>query len=139
MKLRQKIYDSSESINRLIKITNSFHHYNNLKKIRERKPIYNINNFNNKRNKKSLNSDLGVNKNYIYNSKDNDIIINSIEKMKYNGFFNDNNNLGIIKEKRLKERKKNYSTSENNKNNGYSKHKNNKNKLFLPPIRKYKK
>ena len=139
MKLRQKIYDSSESINRLIKITNSFHHYNNLKKIRERKPIYNINNFNNKRNKKSLNSDLGVNKNYVYNSKDNDIIINSIEKMKYNGFFNDNNNLGIIKEKRLKERKKNYSTSENNKNNGYSKHKNNKKKLFLPPISKYNK
>ena len=140
MKLRQKIYDSSESINRLIKITNSFHHYNNLKKIRERKPLYhNINNYNNKRNKKSSNSDWYINNNYVYNTKDNDIIINSIDKMKYNGYFNDNKNLGLIKEKGIKSRKKNYNTSENNKNNGYSKHKNNKKKLFLPPISKYNK
>ena len=139
MKLRQKIYDSSESINRLIKITNSFHHYNNLKKIRERKPLYhNINNYNNKRNKKSSNSDWYINNNYIYNTKDNEIIINSIDKMKYNGYFN-NKNFGIIKEKGIKSRKKNYNTSENNKNNGYSKHKNNKKKLFLPPISKYNK
>ena len=40
MKLRQKIYDSSEQTNKLIKITNSYHHYKNLEKIKNRKPIY---------------------------------------------------------------------------------------------------
>ena len=45
MKLRQKIYDSSEKTNKLIKITNSYHLYKNLESIRNRKPIY-INNYN---------------------------------------------------------------------------------------------
>ena len=45
MKIRQKIYDSSEQINKLIKITNSYHLYKNLENIRHRKPIY-INNSN---------------------------------------------------------------------------------------------
>ena len=40
MKVRQKIYDSSERINKLIKITNSYHLYKNLDNIRNRKPIY---------------------------------------------------------------------------------------------------
>ena len=40
MKIRQKIYDSSEQINKLIKITNSYHLYRNLENIRHRKPIY---------------------------------------------------------------------------------------------------
>ena len=40
MKIRQKIYDSSEQINKLIKITNSYHLYKNLENIRNRKPIY---------------------------------------------------------------------------------------------------
>ena len=40
MKLRQKIYDSSEQTNKLIKITNSYHLYKNLEKIKNRKPIY---------------------------------------------------------------------------------------------------
>ena len=74
MKLRQKIYDSSESINRLIKITNSFHHYNNLKKIKERKPLYYINKFNPQKNKKSSVNDK--NKYYSSNNKNN-IIINT--------------------------------------------------------------
>ena len=43
MKLRQKIYDSSEQTNKLIKITNSYHLFKNLEKIKNRKPIY-INN-----------------------------------------------------------------------------------------------
>ena len=98
MNIRQKIYDSSESINRLIKITNSFHHYNNLQKIRERKPLYNINNYNNMRNKQVSRSNLGINNNYIYKNKENDIIINSIDKMKYNGYFNENKKFGMKKE-----------------------------------------
>jgi hypothetical protein len=138
MKLRQKIYDSSESINRLIKITNSFHHYNNLKKIRERKPLYNINNYNNMRNKQVSRSNLGINNNYIYKSKENDIIINSIDKMKYNGYFNENKKFGMKKEN--KKYKKNNNTYENNKNGDYLNHKNNRGKkLFLPPIKKFNK
>ena len=138
MKLRQKIYDSSESINRLIKITNSFHHYNNLKKIRERKPLYNINNYNNMRNKQVSRSNLGINNNYIYKSKENDIIINSIDKMKYNGYFNENKKFGMKKEN--KKYKKINNTYENNKNGDYLNHKNNsRKKLFLPPIKKFNK
>ena len=45
MKLRQKIYDSSEQINKLIKVTNSYHLYRNLEKIKNRKPIY-VNDYN---------------------------------------------------------------------------------------------
>ncbi len=138
MNIRQKIYDSSESINRLIKITNSFHHYNNLKKIRERKPLYNINNYNNMRNKQVSRSNLGINNNYIYKSKENDIIINSIDKMKYNGYFNENKKFGMKKEN--KKYKKNNNTYENNKNGDYLNHKNNsRKKLFLPPIKKFNK
>ena len=44
MKIRQKIYDSSEQTNKLIKITNSYHLFKNLEKIRKRKPIYTNNN-----------------------------------------------------------------------------------------------
>ena len=40
MKLRQKIYDSSEQTNKLIKITNSYHLFKNLERIKNRKPIY---------------------------------------------------------------------------------------------------
>ena len=70
MKIRQKIYDSSEQTNKLIKITNSYHLYKNLEKIRNRKPIY-INNPNsslrkNSPRQKSLN-DL---KNYYKNQSD---------------------------------------------------------------------
>ena len=138
MNIRQKIYDSSESINRLIKITNSFHHYNNLKKIRERKPLYNMNNYNNMRNKQVSRSNLGINNNYIYKSKENDIIINSIDKMKYNGYFNENKKFGMKKEN--KKYKKNNNTYENNKNGDYLNHKNNsRKKLFLPPIKKFNK
>ena len=138
MKLRQKIYDSSESINRLIKITNSFHHYNNLKKIRERKPLYNTNNYNSMKNKKSSRSNLGINNNYIYKSKENDIIINSIDKMKYNGYFNENKKYGMKKENKIY--KKNNNTYENNKNVDYLNHKNkSRTKLFLPPIKKFNK
>ena len=138
MNIRQKIYDSSESINRLIKITNSFHHYNNLKKIRERKPLYNINNYNNMRNKQVSRSNLGINNNYIYKNKENDIIINSIDKMKYNGYFNENKKFGMKKEN--KKNKKNNNTYENNKNGDYLNHKNNsRKKLFLPPIKKFNK
>ena len=74
MKLRQKIYDSSESINRLIKITNSFHHYNNLKKIKERKPLYYNSKFNVQKNKKF--SYIEKNK-YYSNNNENNIIINT--------------------------------------------------------------
>lgn len=138
MNIRQKIYDSSESINRLIKITNSFHHYNNLKKIRERKPLYNMNNYNNMRNKQVSRSNLGINNNYIYKNKENDIIINSIDKMKYNGYFNENKKFGMKKEN--KKYKKNNNTYENNKNGDYLNHKNNsRKKLFLPPIKKFNK
>ena len=138
MNIRQKIYDSSESINRLIKITNSFHHYNNLKKIRERKPLYNINNYNNMRNKQVSRSNLGINNNYIYKNKENDIIINSIDKMKYNGYFYENKKFGMKKEN--KKYKKNNNTYENNKNGDYLNHKNNsRKKLFLPPIKKFNK
>ena len=141
MKLRQKIYDSSESINRLIKITNSFHHYNNLKKIKERKPIYYINNFKNTRNKNSSKSNLGINNNYIYRSKENDIIINSIDKMKFKGFINKEKKKYIIeRDLKNKKLKKINNTYENNKNSDYTKHKNiSKSKLFLPPIKNNKK
>ena len=44
-KSRQKIYDSSEQINKLIKVTNSYHLYRNLEKIKNRKPIY-VNDYN---------------------------------------------------------------------------------------------
>ena len=138
MNIRQKIYDSSESINRLIKITNSFHHYNNLKKIRERKPLYNMNNYNNMRNKQVSRSNLGINNNYIYKSKENDIIINSIDKMKYNGYFNENKKFGMKKENKIY--KKNNNPYENNKNVDYLNHKNkSRTKLFLPPIKKFNK
>ena len=143
MKLRQKIYDSSESINRLIKITNSFHHYNNLKKIKERKPLYYINNFKNTRNKNASKSNLAINNNYIYSSKKNDIIINSIDKMKYNGFMDRENKKYITKKGKGKENKKYkniINTYGNNKNFDNAKHKNiSKSKLFLPPIKNHKK
>ena len=96
MKLRQKIYDSSESINRLIKITNSFHHYNNLKKIRERKPLYYINKNNVPKNKKLSNNEKNR---YISNKNENNIIINSIDKMNYKNFFYGNKNIESKKEK----------------------------------------
>ena len=135
MKLRGKIYDSSESINRLIKITNSFHHYNNLKKIRERKPLY-INNFNNMKNKKSSQSNFGLNN---HNNNENKIIINSIEKKKYKGQIKNFEYFEIKKENKDKKYRRKNNTHENNKNNNYSKQKNNKMKLFLPPIKNYQK
>ena len=134
MKLRQKIYDSSESINRLIKITNSFHHYNNLKKIRERKPLYNINKNNVPKNKKLSNNEKNR---YFSDKNENNIIINSIDKMNYKNFFYRNKNIESKKEKEnnRKEIKNNHS-SENKKNVDF-KYKNNKNNFILPPIKKY--
>ncbi len=126
MKLRQKIYDSSESINRLIKITNSFHHYNNLKKIKERKPLYIYNN-NNNYNKNKSKHNLEINK--LYNQ--NNIIINSIDKIGFNGIIESNKKYGV------KNKNNNKITYENNKNYNSSKNKNNKKNLILPPITKF--
>lgn len=135
MKLRQKIYDSSESINRLIKITNSFHHYNNLKKIRERKPLYNINKYNVQKNQKITNNEKNK---YYSNKKENNIIINSIDKMNYNDFFFGNKKIGIKKEEEYKRKQIKNSFSNENKKNVHFKYKNNnKNNFILPPIKKY--
>ena len=90
------------------------------------------------KNKKASKSNLGINNNYIYKSKEDDIIINSIDKMKYNGYFNENKKYGIKKEN--KKYKKNSNTYENNKNVDYLNHKNNsRTKLLLPPIKKFNK
>ena len=124
MKLRQKIYDSSESINRLIKITNSFHHYNNLKKIKERKPLYSyINeNYNNYRLKESPH-------NKKYNNNYNNIIINN------NNFLKKNRNYIIKKEKdNYMNHKVNNIISRNNRKNDKL-----KNRIILPPIKNFSK
>ena len=134
MKLRQKIYDSSESINRLIKITNSFHHYNNLKKIKERKPLYYINKFNPQKNKKSSVNDK--NKYYSSNNKNN-IIINSIDKRNYKDFRFGNINTELKNDKGYKRQRRYNFSNENIKNMERLNHKNNKDNFILPPIRKY--
>ena len=133
MKLRQKIYDSSESINRLIKITNSFHHYNNLKKIKERKPLYhNLNNYNYNRNKKLSNNENY--KYYNYNKQPNNIIINSIGNKKFSDWFGGSKNDEIKIEKYNIQYRKRNKSNENNKNNEKIKHKN-KSDFILPPIK----
>ena len=134
MKLRQKIYDSSESINRLIKITNSFHHYNNLKKIKERKPLYYINKFNPQKNKKSSVNDK--NKYYSSNNKNN-IIINSIDKRNYKDFLFGNINTELKNDKGYKRQRRYNFSNENIKNMERLNHKNNYDNFILPPIRKY--
>ena len=134
MKLRQKIYDSSESINRLIKITNSFHHYNNLKKIKERKPLYYINKFNPQKNKKSSVNDK--NKYYSSNNKNN-IIINSIDKRNYKDFLFGNINTELKNDKGYKRQRRYNFSNENKKNIERLNYKNNKDNFILPPIRKY--
>ena len=70
MKIRQKIYDSSEQTNKLIKITNSYHLYKNLENIRNRKPIY-INNSNYLLKKSTRQKSQNDLKNY-YKIKDNE-------------------------------------------------------------------
>ncbi len=75
MKLRGKIYDSSEQINHLIKITNSYHLYKNLESIRNRKPIY-TNNYNNP-SKKSKKQKSHNNLNDYYKNQEN-IVFNKI-------------------------------------------------------------
>ena len=137
MKLRQKIYDSSESINRLIKITNSFHHYNNLKKIKERKPLYYNSKFNVQKNKKF--SYIEKNK-YYSNNNENNIIINSIDKMNYKDLLfgnNGNKNIGLKKEKDYNKKQIKNNVSNENRKNIDLKYKNNKNNFILPPIKKY--
>ena len=96
MKLRQKIYDSSERTNKLIKITNSYHLFRNLEKIKNRKPIYANNNYPPKKINLNLN-EYYINKNNIYKNNIFD------KKSKNNGYSNntDINNLFNNKESRL--------------------------------------
>ena len=96
MKLRQKIYDSSERTNKLIKITNSYHLFKNLEKIKNRKPIYVNNNYPPKKFNQNLNE--------YYINKDNKYKNNILDKKSTkNGYANytDINNLFNNKESRL--------------------------------------
>ena len=96
MKLRQKIYDSSERTNKLIKITNSYHLFKNLEKIKNRKPIYVKNIYPPKNINKNLNE--------YYIHKDNMYKNNILDKKpKKNGYANntDINNLYNNKESKL--------------------------------------
>ena len=96
MKLRQKIYDSSERTNKLIKITNSYHLFKNLEKIKNRKPIYVNNNYPPKKFNQNLN-EYYINKNNIYKNNILD------KKSTKNGYANytDINNLFNNKESRF--------------------------------------
>ena len=78
MKLRQKIYDSSEQINKLIKITNSYHLYKNLEKIKNRRPIY-INSYNNQKKSESRKSHNDLND--YYKKKENLIFGKILEEI----------------------------------------------------------
>ena len=96
MKLRQKIYDSSERTNKLIKITNSYHLFKNLEKIKNRKPIYANNNYPPKK--------INQNLNEYYINKDNKFKNNILDKKSTkNAYENyiDINNLFNNKESRL--------------------------------------
>ena len=100
MKLRGKIYDSSEPTNKLIKITNSYHLFKNLEKIKNRKPIYVKNNYPPKKINQNLNE-------YFIN-KDNKYKNNIFDKKSTkNGYENytDINNLFNNKESKLVNKK----------------------------------
>ena len=89
MKLRQKIYDSSEQTNKLIKITNSYHLYKNLEKIKNRKPIY-ANDYNYQQ-KKTEKGKSHIDLNDYYKKKENLIfgkIIDRINTKKIKSPFN---------------------------------------------------
>ena len=81
MKIRQKIYDSSEQTNKLIKITNSYHLYKNLENIRNRKPIYISNNSYSNRKQSPRQKSQNNLKNY-YKNQDNLIFGKIIKEIK---------------------------------------------------------
>ena len=94
MNLRQKLYDSNDSGNTLIKIKNSSSLSKNLRDIRTRKPIY-INNINNSLSQRK-NSKLDFED--YYRKKENKIInkiIGEIKTKKYNQVYNTEQNILI--------------------------------------------
>ena len=105
MNLRQKLYDSNDSGNTLIKIKNSSSLSKNLRDIRTRKPIY-INNINNSLSQRK-NSKLDFED--YYRKKENKIInkiIGEIKTKKYNQVYNTEQN--ILINNSMKSKKKLY-------------------------------